>query len=216
MSHITHFDACCYVGRSVHMPAGTPETAEALLGEMDHFGIHEALVVDYLARETNPMAGNERIVARTKDHPRLHPAWVGLMTHTRELPPPAELVANMREQSVGALFLFYGQYDIRLSDWGVDDLLGPLAEARVPLFLCPSDWREPGKVNATDWEGVVGVCRRFPDLPVVVTESRIYKSQRAVYAAMAACENLKLDISALWLHKRVEFICREFGPDRLV
>ncbi|MEW6359052.1 MAG: amidohydrolase family protein [Planctomycetota bacterium] len=216
MSNITYLDACCYLGRSVRMADGTPETPEAILAEMDHFGIHEALMVDYLSRESSPMAGNLRIIERTKNHPRLHPAWVGLMTHSRELPPPKDLVAQMRELAVGALFLFYGQYDIRLSDWGVDDLLEVLAESRVPLFLCPSDWRDPGKVNATDWEGVVGVCRRFPDLPVVVTENRIYKSQRAVYAAMAECPNLKLDVSALWLHKRVEFICREFGADRFV
>ena len=216
MAALTYVDACCYLGRHVRMPEGQPETAEALLAEMDHFGIHDALVVDYLAREANPMAGNERIVERTKDHPRLHPAWAGLMTHSRELPPPAELVAQMREQGVGALFLFYGQFDIRLDDWGVDDLLEVLEESRVPLFLCPTDWREPGKVNATDWTNVVRICRRFPDLPVVVTEERIYKSQRAVFAAMAACPNLKLDVSALWLHKRIEFICREFGADRLV
>jgi len=63
---------------------------------------------------------------------------------------------------------------------------------------------------------VVRICRKFPRLPVVVTENRIYKSQRAVYAAMAACSNLRLDLSALWLHRRIEFICREFGAERLV
>lgn len=216
MSSITYFDACCYLGRHVRMPEGQAETAEEILAAMDHYGIHDALVVDYLAREANPMAGNERIIERTRSHPRLHPAWTGLMTHSRELPPPEEMVVQMREQGVGALFLFYGQFDIRLDDWGVDDLLEVLEGNRVPLFLCPTDWREAHKVNATDWANVVRICRAFPDLPVVVTENRIYKAQRALYAAMEACPNLKLDLSALWLHKRVEFICRHFGAGRLV
>jgi predicted TIM-barrel fold metal-dependent hydrolase len=216
MNDITYFDACCTVGRRMRMPDGQPETAEAILQVMDHYGVHEALVVDALSHEANPMAGNQRIVERTKGHLRLHPAWAGLMTHSKEMPSPRELVAQMRQSGVGALFLFYGQFDIRLTDWGIDDLLEVLEESRVPVILSPENARQPGGTDATDWTNVVRICRQFPRLPVVVTESRVYKSQRAVYAALAACANLHIDLSALWLHKRIEFICQEFGADRLV
>ena len=93
------------------MRQGQPETADEIIAAMGHFGIHEALVVDVLSREVNPMAGNKRILQRTKDCPRLHPAWAGLMSHSREFPPPRDFVAQMRESGVGALFLFYGQFD---------------------------------------------------------------------------------------------------------
>ena len=71
---ITYFDACAYIGRHVHMSEGQPETPEEILSALDHFGIHEALVIDVLSREASPMAGNQRIIERTKAHPRLHPA----------------------------------------------------------------------------------------------------------------------------------------------
>ena len=216
MDNITYFDACCYVGRHVHMREGQPETVEETLAAMDHFGIHEALVVDTLAREANPMAGNQRILERAGDHPRLHPAWAGLMSHSREMPPPRDLVAQMRQEGVGALFLFYGQFDIRLDEWGIDDLLVVLEESAVPLFLCPNNWRQGPAVDATDWTNVVRICQRFPALPVVITEHRIYKSQRALYAALEACPNLMVDVSCLWLHRRIEFICQHFGVERLV
>ena len=215
MDKITYFDACCYLGRHVHKPEGQPETVEEIVDAMDYYGIHEALVIDVLSRETNPMAGNQRIIERTKDNPRLHPAWSGLMTHSRELPPPKELVAQMEEFGVGALYLFYGQFDIRLNEWGVDDLLEVLAEHKVPVFLCPLNFRAKN-IDATDWTNVVRICKKFPDLPVVITEERTYKSQRAGYAALEACPNLKFDISSWWLHHRIEFICREWGADHLV
>jgi predicted TIM-barrel fold metal-dependent hydrolase len=215
MSEITYFDACCYLGRHVHMPEGQPETVDEIMAAMDHFGIHEALVIDVLSRETNPMAGNRRIVQQTKHHPRLHPAWAGLMTHSRELPPPGDLVSQMRESGVGALFLFYGQFDIRLDEWGVDDLLEVLEESRVPVFLCPINWRSQA-MDATDWTNVVRICSKFPDLPVIIAENRTYKSQRAAYAALDACPNLRFDLSSWWLHRRIEFICREWGAERLV
>ena len=214
MAGIRYFDAGCCLGRHLLLPDDHPQTAERLLAEMDHFGIHEALVIDTLSNTTDPMAGNARILERTAGHPRLHPAWVGLGTHSHELPPPAELVSRMHELGVGALFLFYGQFDTRLEPWAIDDLLAELEKARVPLFLSPKEaLNQSGK---TDWNNVVRICRQFPELPVIVTEYRIYGDQRALYGALAASPNLKVDISALWLHKRIEFICRTFGAERLV
>ena len=94
MGEISYFDACCYLGRHVHMRQGQPETADEIIAAMGHFGIHEALVVDVLSREVNPMAGNKRILQRTKDCPRLHPAWAGLMSHSCEFPPPRDFVCR--------------------------------------------------------------------------------------------------------------------------
>ncbi|MGD9518185.1 MAG: amidohydrolase family protein [Armatimonadota bacterium] len=216
MADITYFDARCYLGRYLQTVEGQPIDEPSLLSGMDHFGIHEALVLDSLSVASNPMAGNRRILERTANHPRLHPAWAGLLPHSREFPPPREFVSEMKECGVGAVYLFYRQFDLPLDDWGVDELLSAMVEERVPLFLCATDLLEPGAIDCTDWTSVVDLCRRFPELPVVATEDRIYCSQRALYEALAACPNLRIDLSVLWLHKRIEFIAREFGADRLV
>lgn len=216
MSDIRFFDAFCQLGRNMHMPEGQPETVDALLAAMDHYGIHEALVIDALAKDANPAAGNARLLERVAGQPRLHPAWTALMPHSRELPAPGELLARMEAEGVGALFLFYRAFDIRLDDWGVDELLEPMAQVRAPVFLCPDAAGARPAVDQTDWPAVVSLCRRFPQLPVVVTEARIYKTQRSVYSALAACPNLRLDLRSIWLHGRIEFICREFGAERLL
>ncbi len=216
MDSIAYFDCACYLGRNLHTGSGQPSTPDALLSAMDHFGIHEALVIDAICASTGARAGNRRILEFAKDHPRLHPAWAGMMTHAKELPPPDALVAEMCDLGVGALYLFYKQFDIPLEDWAVDDLLAVLEENNVPLFLCPNNLLENGRIDVTDWPNVVRLCRKFPKLPVVVTENRIYRSQRPLYEALAACPNLKLDLSSIWLNKRVEFICREFGAEHLV
>ena len=97
----------------------------------------------------------------------------------------------------------------------MDNLLEALEELRVPVFLCPINWRFQA-MDATDWSNVVRICRKFPDLPVIVTENRTYKSQRAGYAALDACPNLRFDLSSWWLHQRIEFVSREWGAERLV
>lgn len=211
-----YFDANCRVGRFNRWTGREPITPEELLRALDHYGIHEALVTSSLAREYHPVDGNEQVMRLVEGQPRLHPAWAGLPPRSRELPPAADLVAEMEERGVRALFLYPRQYRLTLDDWCVDEMLGPLAERRVPLFICPSDMVAGSPPDQTDWPGVVRLCRAFPDLPVIVTETRILRTLRTVYQALDACPNLHIDMSALWLHHLVEFVAREWGAHRLV
>ncbi len=216
MAEVTYFDAFCVLGRPVRMTEGQPDSVEAILAAMDHCGIHEALVVDSLAMEANPAAGNERLLETVRDHPRLHPAWCGLMTASGELPPPAELVERMRAGGVGALFLFYGLIDVRLEAWAIDDLLAELESARAPLFISPDSWRSRGAGDQMDWDALLRICRDFPELPVIATEPRNMCHQRTAYAALDAAPNLRLDISPLWRAGMIEFICQRWGAERLL
>ena len=210
------FDAACVVGRHCRLQEGGPHTAADLLAEMDHFGIAEALVVDTLSREHHPADGNARILEVAKASPRLHPAWAALPPGVAgEQPEPEELVGQMREHRVGALFLFTGQYCFGLEGWCLDDLLGPLAEARVPVFLNPNP-AGSGAMDQTNWDAVVALCRRWPTLPVIVGEHRIRYSQRVLYRALDACPNLRLELSGHWLHRGIEYTVRRWGHERLV
>jgi predicted TIM-barrel fold metal-dependent hydrolase len=217
MDHLNLFDANCTVGRHLKLQAGGLHTAGHLLAEMDHYGISEALVVDSLSRENHPFDGNQRILEVTAGRRRLHPAWAALPPGTDEQPEPEEFLRQMRAHRVGALFLFTGQYRISLSDWCLDELLEPLSEARVPVFVCPNEIG-PGweGMDRTDLEGVVALCRRWPALPVIISEFRIRRSQRALYKAFDACPNLRVELSGYWLHHGVEYITKRWSGERLL
>jgi len=211
------FDSNCYLGRFNHWGGTQPTTAESLLETLDHHGIHEALVVSSLARENHPLDGNEEVLKLTRGQPRLHPAWAALPPTSREMPSPCTLLDEMEERAVRALFVFPKQYGFSLDDWCVDSLLGPLADRRVPLFICPNGLlTEATPPDQVDWPNVVRICRAFPDLPVVVTECRTFLTLRLVYQALDACPNLRLDMSAYWVHGLLEFVVREWGAERLL
>jgi len=212
------FDANCMVGRHLTLQAEGPHTAGDLLDTMDHFGIAEALVVDSLSRECHPLDGNPRITEVTRDHPRLHPAWVALPNgEPDEQPAPDVLLTEMRAHHVGALILLPGQYRFSLSDWCVDRLLEPLSDAGVPVFI---NFNEIGPApvgqDQTDWDVVVALCRRWPRLPVIISEWRIRRDRRTLYRAFDTCENLRIELSACWLHRFIEYITGHWGAERLI
>ncbi len=219
MTNWNFFDARCKVGRHQKYTndAASPHSVQHLLDDLDQHGIAEAIVVDCLSMECSPLDGNPRILEIAKASPRLHPAWVALPPGTTETPSPDEMVRQMRENKVVAVYLAPVQYRFPLSDWAVDDLLGPLEQEGVPLFITPEEIGPGGIPNDnTDWPGVVELCRRFPKLPVIVTEQRIRRTQRVMLRALEACPNLHLELSAYWLHHGIEYVTRRFGSERLI
>jgi len=118
---------------------------------------------------------------------------------------------------VGLVYLLPGQYRYNLSDWCIDELLEPLAEAHVPVMVCQYEIAHSSdRGDQTDWNAVVAMCKRWPKLPVIVTEWRVRRSQRLIYKALDACENLHIEMSGYFLHRGVEYITRRWGSNRLV
>jgi len=212
------FDANCQVGRHLKLQPHGLHTAQHLLAEMDHFGMHEALVLDCLSRENHPAEGNRRVLEITARQPRLHPAWAALPPAAPdEQPAPEAFLAQMREHRVAAVFLFPVLYAFPLSDWCIDALLEPLAAARVPVFINYSGQpRSHWPPDDTDWEAVVALCRRWPELPVIVSEERFRQANRVIYRAFDACENLHIELSGYWLHRGIEYVTERWGARRLV
>ncbi len=217
-AHWNLFDAHCVVGRHLRLQAGGLHTADDLLREMDHYGIAEALVTSSVSREVHPLDGNPQVAELANGQPRLHAAWVLVPPGTDEQPAPADLVEQMRAQQVGAGWLLPKQYRFRLCDWCLDDLLAPLAEARVPLFISYVESGPQGawQNDVCDWNEVVGLCRRWPTLPVIVSEFRIRYGQRQAYRALDACPNLRLELSGYWLAHGIEYLTQRWGAERVV
>jgi len=210
------FDANVQIGRYRQLAEGMPFSREALIDDMDRFGIAEALVLDSLSREVHAGCGNERVLDWTRDEPRLHPAWALLPPQTGELGPLDELPDRMIQAGVRAAKLFPGHYTFSLQQWCVGDLLQVLEQHRVVTFIDYNESFVGTPMDATNWDAVVALCRAYPKLPVVVSEGRFRSANRMMYEALDKCPNLHFEISGFWAHRGIEYVCREFGSDRLL
>jgi len=214
------FDAHCLLGPDVRWRPPSPTTVPELLRVMDRFGIGQALVSDSLARSADPALGNAAVAQAAADQPRLVPAWVLLPTATGETPPADRLVDEMRQAGVRAAFLCPRTYGHGLEDWEVDDLLEPLAEAGVPVFLDPErgvpGWGYAYDTDSMDVDAAVRLAQRHPKLPVVMTAFRFRETHRRVCRAMQATPNLYMELSGWWFYKNVELLVELVGPERLL
>lgn len=213
MDTITFFDANCQVGRYNYRIEGGPYSRADLSADSQAQGIARRLVFHAMAKEYNPAVGNQRLLEELAGQDGLVPCWVVSTWTSGEMPPPAEMIASLRERDIRAVRFFREFYNVPMAEWSMGALWSELEVHRLPLFLdLGLRWATMDDFNSDD---VYDLCHAHPKLPVILVKHRI-RYNRRVYQLLEACPNLRLELSGYWHFRAVEEICTRFGADRLL
>lgn len=201
------FDSLATFGPYPSRPRQEPWRLQSLLDDMDHYGIHAALVRHAQCFHHDAMQGNRRLIDEIAPHRRrLHPCWVVGPHHCGDYPAPEQLAGLLAESDVRAVQLCPGRHGYPPHA----DLLGELAEALNPrhtlVLVSQSDM-------GTDYEGWKRLCVLFHACPVVMTDS-VWAQLRFIDACMRACDNLHLSFSKLQSNRAVEWMAGRYGIGR--
>lgn len=207
------FDVNVMLGPTQDDAEPSLQRVDDLLREMDHHGIAEALVYSSHARYAHPREGNWQLLKQLEGHrDRLHPCWMLLPPATAELPAPAQIVRQMRENGIRAARLLPGQHLFPVSH----RILGPLLEAleaeAIPLIL---DLERYHWSAMSPWDAIFALCEAYPRLPVILLREG-GATPRALYHLWDGFPNLYLETSYIQSANCLEEICERFGPGRLL
>lgn len=204
----------CHASLGMHGPtdARIPWKRSSLLADMEHTGIHGALVYHWLAREYDPGYGNRVLLEELDGHERLFPCWVLLPHHTGEMAPGPEIVAEMQAHGVRAARMFPRRHHYRFDEAVCGDLFAALEAAQVPLLVEVGLYGEDQQVT---FEEIDRLCTRHPGLPVVLLKAR-WESTRDVVALMQRHPNTYVEFSSFQIHYGPEFMAEKVGVDRLL
>jgi hypothetical protein len=208
MAKVPFFDCNTSVGRAGYPHLADNQDAAGLEREMEIAGIEEALVSHVVAREGHPPLGNALLEKEIAGRPNLHPVWVLLPHHTGEMPPPDDLLAEMREKGVKAVRLYPGRarHSFSLADWCCGSLLDVLDAARLPLLV---------DIEVVSWEDVFALLNTYQRLPVVVSNCS-YRHNRFLYPLWERFDNLYVETCRFLGAGTVEDVVRRFGAGRLL
>jgi uncharacterized protein len=213
MAEVAFFDANCQVGRYNYRLEGAPHDVAQLADDMQEQGIARRLVYHAMAKEYNPAVGNGKLLAEIAPYPGLDACWTVSTWVTGEMPPPEEFLAAMQANGVRAARFFTRYHYVPLSEWSLGALWSALEEARVPLFLdLGYRW---ATMDDFDPEPVYRLCSAHPALPVILVKHRM-RFNRQPYQLLAACPNLRLELSGQWVYRTVGDVCQRFGPERIL
>ena len=208
MKDVTHFDCFAMVGRRQPHDEFEVWRVDDLLDEMDHCGIHAALVTHETARRYDPAFGNAELMEAISGSERLYPCWVLIPHENGEMGDGSTIVKEMQEAGVRAAKFCPAHHKFHLARDGAG-MARALADAGIPLFL-----DGVGVIDAILPE-VEELCANFPRLPVVLLGAS-WGDQRKVLGVMRRCANLHLEFSSLQASYAIETLVEESGAERLL
>lgn len=199
-------DSNCAFGPAtvpVRAPAFTLGRLRTLMQEAE---IDKAVVHHTLAKEHDPMTGNERLMQELRDEPAFLPSWVLLPGGTGEVGALDRLIDSMIAAGVCIARVFPKDHNFSLSEWCSGALLSELESRRLPLMV---------DLGQTSYDEVNRVCIDHPDLPLIMSDVA-YRSDRYIYPLLKANRNLRLETSKYQTHRGIESVCGQLGPERLI
>lgn len=230
MDDLTFFDLNAVLGTPVFDPSSGLYTGyrdvQALLTDMDYFGVDYALVSHYRCVHGNPASGNELLLRELSQsaqaetqaastpaaEQRLFPCWVLLPGSTGELPAGRALAEVLRVNGIRAVRIDFGAFNLPASYHALADLFEVLEQAdiltilRYPTLGVAVPEREEPFIELL--EALLGNHRSLK----VVTGGRL----RSIFPLLESHDNLYLSMEWDPHPDFVEEICRKFSADRLL
>jgi predicted TIM-barrel fold metal-dependent hydrolase len=206
MDGISYFDCLASIGKSGPKDELTPWTKDVLLDEMIHCGINAALVEHNVAREYDPVFGNNKLMTKLKAEQRLLPIWVVMPHQTDEMPPGPELVEQMMANDVRAARMYPKSQNYALNDATCGVLLGALEGEGILLSI---DFNQATPEQLTD------MCLAHPDLPVLITGAS-WAQTRFLYPVLDQCPNTHIEFSTFQANYAIERLGDRYGFERLL
>ncbi len=205
------FDANARIGTVPNHDPRHFYTAEGLLREMDLFGVAEAVVWHAWGNRWDWDLGNTDLMKQLAGKERLHPAWVVMHHYTTQMPPGPVLVDRMLAVGVKLARLFFGIWGSsdNYMPWAYEELLGALEQARMPVMI---EWEN----HAPVWNDLAHICSTYPDLPVILTNPKLYQWERNWYPLMSKYRNFHIETAGYQGWRGLEGLCDLFGPQQIV
>ena len=207
-----YLDSCASIGMNGPVDARVPWSASDLLADMEHAGIHGALVWHWLAREYDPGYGNAVLLEETAGNDRLIPCWVLLPHHAGEMAPGPKVVAEMQERGVRAAKMFPRRHGYRFCEEVCGEIFSALEAAQIPLLIDVGRYGEDQQATMAE---VAAVCVQNPGLPVLLQKAR-WEDTRDVLALLDNYSNTTVEFSSFQIHYGMEFVAGQIGAERLL
>lgn len=209
---ISLFDCNAMLGIGPENEGSSFDTVSDLKKSMEIYCIDKALVYSALAKHYRPVEGNSLLGEQVKGPGNIYKSWVVLPGYTGEFLSGKELATAMKADNVVAARLCPVVFNVQLSPWACDDLMGVLNDLHMPLFL---DFNVTHWSNVLPWDAIRNLCLAYPNIPIILNRIGCGYN-RILFPLLNECPNLHFEISYFNAHNGIEAVTKNFGASRML
>lgn len=205
---LSFFDSDVWLGRPEGFPLSQELCPHNLTQVLNQRFVTGGLVSHWRGKTISAQDGNESVQQGLRESSgNLFATWTALPLFPPDTGPVPGSCDLPRE--VRAVRIFPKSHHFPMTDWCIGSLCAWLVERRMPLFI----WH-----TELDWPSLYEIARKFPQLSIVI-ETQVQKilyHTRPLFLLMRDCRNILLETSNLAGPGFVDYVAREFGPERLI
>ncbi len=212
MKNIIYLDCYVTVGRRGPKDERAAWRTERLIEEMEHCGVHGALVTHALSKEYDPTFGNRALMSELKRSPRLLGAWAVMPHQCGDIAIPKDLVHQMLDSGIRAARMFPKLHHYGFDEMTCGELFSELERNEIPLFVECGLYENYAQAS---FKEIDALCSAHPGLRIVMLATR-WESPRQMIPLMQKHKNIHIEFSSFQANRGVEWFTELFGAERLL
>jgi predicted TIM-barrel fold metal-dependent hydrolase len=184
-----------------------PEIPE-VEAELQRAGIGKALVRREEQACTGADIGNRMVADDIAGNPNLYGVWAILPPHTREIPGPDRMLAEMRRNRIVAWQFLPKIHQFPFHHRVLGDWLSLAEQARIPILVDFS--------QGIDALQLLDVLDRYPELTLILILPGVWPSDRMFRPILSAFPNTRIELSNYLCDGGIECLVEDYGAERLL
>lgn len=206
-AQIDFVDSYCMVGRSGFSSEHGLGSTDAILGEADRCGIVQVLAHHAIAREWDPLTGNQLLIPLIREDRRVLGAWVADPLDMYRPGAASAEVGRLLAAGFVAVRMYpdVSAHNYVLSGRGARAFVAACADRDVPVFI-ETEW--------PDWAAIDALLEESTATLILTGIS--YRRSRNLYPMMDAHPRLLVESSTFLPHVGIEDVVARFGVGRVL
>ncbi|MBP1990142.1 amidohydrolase family protein [Paenibacillus eucommiae] len=184
---------------------------QAFISSLDHFDIDQAIIIYSLARYSDPIAGNQRLLEWTRQESKLIPCFV-LSPHYKYALGWAETEKLLQKENIRFAKIYPRQHGFNLHGTQIREIFDLASRLHIHLLI---DHFEIEDSRGIELEGFQILLAEFPGVNVILTAVS-HRRNLAVYSYLEHFPNFFVEFS-LFNHWLVyEEAVKRFGSEHIL
>ena len=205
-NNLSFYDCNAFIGVHENPYIDSPFEPELLNSAMKSSATKGALVYQSAAVVYDASFGNDLLIEKIKGNNDLAPVFVASPELCFAQKDVEKFFQQIKKYNISAVKIFprYNNYDITS---GIIDRLFPFLNDEKILLLANQE--------EITWKEIEYILNKFKSLPFLL-QSTGYRMERLLNPFFAKYKNFYFDISRYHVHGGIEYLCKEFGSERIL
>lgn len=210
MSSITHnisfYDCNVFIGKHENPYTASPFTVNMLEDTYKTSGLTGSLVYHSASVLYDASYGNKFLVEEAAGKLGIQLVWVAVPEFCCTEKETEHFVLQLKENKISAVKIFPRYHDFNISTGSLDFMFRFLDEEKIPLLVNQEE---------VSWEEMIYILESFKNIPFLLQNAG-YRLERYIIPFFNKYRNFHLDISRYQAHGGVEYLCKQFGSERIL